>query len=672
MEFDGSIDVRVISGGKEIERVTRPLRRTALGPAVKYRRRLWPVTNSTINIDGNPLDDQPRTPNDDVIVENVVSQEDDGRQQAVITAAAHVRLLVDAGPGTGKTWVACQRVAHLIREGISPGRIWIVSFTRTAVHEIRSRLAQSLDEPGEAAGVRIATLNSHAWAIQSGFSKDAALTGSYEDNIAATLSQIRGDEDVQDYLERVGHLVVDEAQDIVGIRADLVLAIMNGLKPECGITVFADRAQAIYGFTEDENRRSDEGPSLPERLKGLGFDAVDLQKVHRTSEPGLLRIFTEVRRTVLDDATPAAARGAAVREQIRRFASGDAGQARDLDLSAIRPGALVLMRRRADVLVGSSFGQDTPHRLRMSGLPARILPWVGELLWNHTDPRLTRREFDGLWQERVRTVPPDASDGAWNLLIEAAGQSESVVDVQRLRNLLGRSSPPSLFTSPDYGDGGPVIGTIHASKGREADDVHLYLPPEDAADDGDADEEIRVMYVGATRARNRLSVGSTGARRSGDHEGRVWKRLTQGRLQVEVGRVHDLDAAGLTGTSAFADPAAALTAQQRIRATPVVKGLFASAQADLRWRMALQNDNGERLCVLSERLKSDLWEISRKCEQSRSPTYLQHVRSIGLRTIALRVDDPSLAYLHEPWASSGFVLAPMLTGFCMSRFGGNR
>ena len=41
--------------------------------------------------------------------------------------------LVAAGPGTGKTAVACQRVAYLVDEGVPPSRILLVSFTRTAV-----------------------------------------------------------------------------------------------------------------------------------------------------------------------------------------------------------------------------------------------------------------------------------------------------------------------------------------------------------------------------------------------------------------------------------------------------------------------------------------------------------------------------------------------------------
>ncbi|WP_018183107.1 UvrD-helicase domain-containing protein [Kaistia granuli] len=662
--FAGDIEVTVLRSGREVARVTRPLRQTAEGPVVKFKRQLWLVTGSTIDLDTAPINDDAKEQPEEIVVpleETYASQDD------VISADVDRRVIVDAGPGTGKTYVACNRVAHLIREGVSPGRIWIISFTRTAVHEIRNRLAGSLDDPSEAAGVRIATLDSHAWAIQSGFSKDAALTGSHDDNIAATLAQIKGDEDVQEYLGRVSHLIVDEAQDIVGIRAQLVLALINGVREECGITIFADRAQAIYGFTENETKKSGD-ISLLEQLEGMGFKGEDLIDVHRTSEPGLLRIFTEVRRAVLDESTPTTARGAAVREQIRQFAGIDAGPAKDFKLAEVKPGALVLMRQRADVLVTSSYGQDTQHRLRMSGLPSRIMPWIGELLWDHTDRRLTRDEFDERWSSNVRTMSANAADGAWALLVEAAGDSDKVIDIQRLRNILGRSNPPSLFTSPDYGDGGPIIGTIHASKGREADDVHLFLPPEDYDGSEDENEEIRVMFVGATRARNRLAVGSTGPRRSSDHNGRVWKRLPKGRIQVEVGRMYDLDAAGLVGNMAFATAASAQNAQHRIRSSPVATGLFASAQKDLHWRMELVDAAKQRLCVLSERLKSDLRDIAGRCDEKRPPMFLQYVRSMGLRTIGLRVDDPSLPYLHEPWSSSGFVIAPMLTGFCMSKF----
>jgi superfamily I DNA/RNA helicase len=50
----------------------------------------------------------------------------DSGQHIVVTAGPEERLIVDAGPGTGKTHTACIKVAALIMEhDIPPSRIWI-------------------------------------------------------------------------------------------------------------------------------------------------------------------------------------------------------------------------------------------------------------------------------------------------------------------------------------------------------------------------------------------------------------------------------------------------------------------------------------------------------------------------------------------------------------------
>ena len=177
-------------------------------------------------------------------------------------------------------------MAALIKDyDIPPSRIWIISFTRTAVHEIRTRLATLLDDAGTAASVRIATLDSVAWTVHSGFSKDATLTGSYDDNIAETLAKMRDNPDVRDEFGKLRHVIIDEAQDIVGVRAELVLSIVDALTEDCGVTVFADQAQSIYGFSEDNN---DEKPTIQllEELEDRDFRCVGLDEVHRTDFTG--------------------------------------------------------------------------------------------------------------------------------------------------------------------------------------------------------------------------------------------------------------------------------------------------------------------------------------------------------------------------------------------------
>ena len=71
----------------------------------------------------------------------------DEEQLSVINDEKSSRQIVEAGPGTGKTAVACARVASLIDvHEVPPSKIWLLSFTRTAVREIRNRIEDYVDD----------------------------------------------------------------------------------------------------------------------------------------------------------------------------------------------------------------------------------------------------------------------------------------------------------------------------------------------------------------------------------------------------------------------------------------------------------------------------------------------------------------------------------------------
>lgn len=669
------VEVAVIKGGREIDRILRPLRETASGPAITYRRQLWPYSDGTINLDHPPSAAPPQSNS------TVAEVEAADAQTQIVREPPEARVLVDAGPGTGKTHVACERVSALIADGIPAARIWLISFTRTAVVEMRNRIAGSLQDPTSAAAVRIATLDSNAWALQSGFSMEPQLGSSYDENIARTLLKVEDDEDLREYLSRIRHLVIDEAQDIVGVRADLMVSIIRTLDSDCGVTVFADEAQAIYGFTEDASGSGQPSSSLSDRLRSQGFREIVMNRVHRTSREGLRTIFTNVRSQVLRRTGSAAAKRRRVDHEIRRLADEESGSFRDLRLEKLAPGALVLMRSRAEVLLLSSMQAATPHRLRMSGMPQTVSPWLATLLWDHTEPRLGRTHFELKWQERLAEPLQNSptAEQAWQAMMEIAGETTRTIDLRLLRQVAGRSAPPMLLCEPEFGSRGPIIGTIHASKGREANDVILYLPRLDDDDcaSQDADEETRVIFVGATRAREFLRVGAGGGLRARDADGRCWRWVRakssgtsrSSRVQVEVGRAGDLDAAGLVGKRTFSHQEAAEEAQLRWR-TPQLGGLHARAVAELDWDYALEDSDNQRLGMFSANFKSGLREVARQCDRFPPPSFLPHLRSSGARTIAVGPEDPQLEQLHEPWKTSGFLLAPLLTGFAVTSFPG--
>ena len=70
-------------------------------------------------------------------------------------------LLVNAGPGSGKTTVVTHRIASLIAEGVAPWRILGLTFTNKAAEEMRGRVEALLEHAGlTAEGVLLCTFHS--------------------------------------------------------------------------------------------------------------------------------------------------------------------------------------------------------------------------------------------------------------------------------------------------------------------------------------------------------------------------------------------------------------------------------------------------------------------------------------------------------------------------------
>lgn len=694
------VDVRIFRKGREIARVSRPLRHIDGKPVVKYKKQFRPLVNGgEVWLDGIApaadaqaaeavdMDDNEAAPEFHVVPPALI--EWDESQRAVIDAPPEDRLLVGAGPGTGKTAVACARVSQLIDQGgLEPSRIWLISFTRTAVREIRDRIAAYLEDAAAAYAVKIATLDSHAWTLHSGFDEEAKILGTYEENIERVRDLVRQDKNVAEYLESVEHLVVDEAQDIVGIRADLVVELIGKLSLHSGVTIFADEAQAIYGFADDHEVRPGEAgePPLPEKIRrgaAGAFRECELTQVHRTGSPQLLTIFSDTRRKVLTAAGETDDKLAEVKDEVISLAHGEAPLVDDAALAELED-AFILYRRRCDVLLTTSMltQNGIPHRVRMSGLPVCLAPWIGAALSEHTDADLSRDSFMALWADRVHGLSLatcDAED-AWTHLVRIAGRTQTVVEMRLLRQRLGRKQPPAELCHAELGLHGPIVGTIHASKGREADTVHLMLSDTHGRN-VDQDEEARVVFVGATRGRSRLLVGRGWRQFASrvDASGRAYCLQTKDnkpRAQIEIGHDNDIGAEGLAGRSFFADAATVRAAQSRIlNFADEAVSLVAESDRDAGFAYRLKEDGqGQCLAVLSQAVNADLFTVANAIQtklgggRRRPPDRFRHLHARGIRTIVLAPDAPEGETLFEPWRSSGIMLAPLVLGYSTAFF----
>jgi hypothetical protein len=590
----------------------------------------------------------------------------DAEQEAVITAATDVRQLVQAGPGCGKTFVACARVAHLLESHVAPDKILLLSFTRTAVHEMRERIAKLARSDSRASGIEIRTLDSLSWRIVSAGSESVEAT--YTDVIAGACRAVTsGVEAIQQYLHRFRHVFIDEAQDLVGPRARLALALLSALDGRAGYTLFVDRAQAIYGWSSEDGGTGG-GEQFVQLLDGLPGPVVErrLSTVHRTDDARIRDLLARSRAIVLS--------GADELEKLRACASEEAADAvaRWQDLGQFCHSSdgekLVLFRRRAEALLASAnlSQQSIHHRLRVGSMPRLAAPWISVVANNlaraHQPLRPSRPEFDQAWR-RVSHLPLAAgwtADAAWLLLQRIAPGDR--VDLSVVARRLAWGSAPDDVFKKDLGSGPLIVGTIHASKGREAEEVlvcaDLDSPPPKTVER--AAEEARVLYVALSRGRRALEVRGAPRFICQSEDGRAWHHAKTG-IQVEIGRDGDVDPVWPMKMDG-AERALAIQEQLQLFSKPVRVKVIADAQ--LNWSRLIRIESDDALIgSLTLDTTRELQSIAKTHLRSLKPSnFLAHLWWFDVTTYAVPEDHPALQDIPYPWNETRMWLAPVVVG----------
>ena len=616
----------------------------------------------------------------------------DIEQLEVILEEPSAWQLVISGPGTGKSAVACQRVACLVDEGTPPPRILLVSFTRTAVAELRDRIVSYCVAGERARGVRISTLDSYAWSLRSGFEVDvgteAFRESSFDLSIANAVQLFRdGNPDLLDFMDRVEHLIVDEAQDILGVRADLVIEMIRSVNDTCGVTILADPNQAIYGFTTDEDSQASGDSTLLSRLESESprhIERRELSTNYRIQDARLEQVFSSTREEVEANQD----HEGYVERMLKTIKENDVEHLGARSYEAIAgalsdsadQSVLVLFRRRADVLFASSYcsGLALGHRLRISGTPTVMHPWLGWLFNEYESSHVNRPEFEELWHRRSELAPEpfqdiEASD-AWSIIRQlAAAQEPDRVDLVQLRGVLSRRRPPVELCFPDLGTEGPVLGTIHASKGREAETVVLVMPT-GSANSRSKDvpaaqfEEGRVYYVGATRARKALVVADNSATPVSYLDSRrIFRKLGPQKVQFELGRDGDVDRFAHLAWSnrmdiqhvlaKFSSANTAISAQTRPDEGFVIRLV-------LEYEPTKGTKKYLDIAQMGESFQTDwnrLWSARDPGGRLRPPSEIPNIYLIGASTVVLSEDERQ--GLPSPFRNSGFALMPIVKGF---------
>lgn len=424
-------------------------------------------------------------------------------QTAVVQEKAD-KVLVTAGPGSGKTRVLVHKMASLLlMEDVKHEQLLMLTFSRPAAQEFKTRLAALV--PGIGRRVDIFTYHAYAFRLlgklgdlhQANHVIPLATEAILEDNISK--SKIAGK----------SVILLDEFQDISGEEWDFLQAIIQ-VAENPRIIAAGDDDQCIYEFR---------GASLEhmEKLQADGAIVKHLPRNYRAAS-NLVEFTNHFLRYLPANRLKAGKELIAKRSDlgniklVRYRNSGFLSGILDAIVNGNPQGSSVL-------LTGTNEEASKLYAaLREKGMPAMLLSnqdgyKIGELrefryfskslkeqISRKDDLRISAKEWqlclDKLKEEFKRSTDLPFVLQAIHAFSDGKKGQFYHLDWEEYRKQLRIEDV--MF--PEKGQ--ILVSTMHKSKGREFDNVYLLLDNFRT----EKEEHIRTIYVALTRAKNNLEI----------------------------------------------------------------------------------------------------------------------------------------------------------------------
>ncbi len=486
-------------------------------------------------------------------------------QQSVINAAPHARLFVEAGPGTGKSETLVARVRHLLDSGcLNPSQVLVLSFSVAAVKELKSRILSQSDGRSALSFVEIRTFDSFASRLLRQILASAELTTlSYDERIVRATLVIKSNTSAIHLFSGLQHVFLDEMQDLVGVRADFALALLQAIKP--GFTLFGDSAQGIYDFTIENGPSETTSGDLIKSIRSTFADLDDkhrFTKNHRVAGNTDLEAIARKGRALLLESSQRA--GEYLEHEFGALGCHGSTQNPTIHSSLLNDSTCVVCRTNGQVLrlAGQLLEKRIPFQLARDKNEFLPPAWIGRVFLGWRDGFVKKTPF----LERAKSalgVDENSAQLLWKALLAACADRQAVsFSLTDLRAAI--TDGVVLPEHPLYGCKADAIhlSTIHRSKGHEFGNVIVVMnigeeagPARRGEDRRNDPSEPRVLFVALTRARD--SLHRMEARTQGIWQpDERWVRTQPNRngfkrlFAIEVGHARDVD----QDSFAFGDP----------------------------------------------------------------------------------------------------------------------
>lgn len=589
----------------------------------------------------------------------------DASQEAVAHASSEDRQYVVAGAGQGKTQVLVSRIEHLVENGgLNPAdEILVLSFSRAAVEAARSRAAAA-----EVDQVTVRTFDSLASAILLELDDDESFRGLSFDKRIQRATALLKEQGLPDFLAELKHLCVDEAQDLVGDRAQLVIAIIEGADDELGLTFLGDPLQGIYDFQLGDSMAKTSARDLfRSLLDDFGATRRELEINYRARSQrakDLVVVGNRLRdmgfgNSVMDETAY---------RHLEEFRSEEPTSGSFLDVTSVLDPApetgAILCGTNYEVLILSEQldAAGWPHSVRRRARDLGGAHWI----WLALHDLAPTKYAEVLITEKLSAAGRSEPETDWLALKQCEGnwRDPETLNIGLLaRRLMGGSIPMALTVQ----DESPLtVSTVHRAKGLEYGHVLFIESGIQRDEDKNYDEMTRHTYVALSRAQDSILSAKLAApagtfRKKHQKTGR-WTESRFSRPNPYVARMEVLSS-DVRATSPYASEGLdGMSVQHNIlRAevgTPAQAVLVVKADEHQPAFYEFQTIDGTPLGITTERFGREMKPVFHRWGEFRWPT-----RFTGLRVASIECAAGESEQTEElGLGRSGLWLVPRFSG----------
>lgn len=420
-------------------------------------------------------------------------------QREIIDDNTSQYIVVTAGPGSGKTRVLVHKLASLLLlEDVKHEQLLMVTFSRAAVTEFKQRLYELI---GNAASfVEIKTFHSYCFDLLGRVGNlDSA------ENIVKDAAQMIRAGEVE--LGRITKtvVVIDEAQDMDGNEYALIEALMER-NEDMRVIAVGDDDQNIYGFRGSDSRylrsfiteKNAVKYELTENYRSCRAvvslaNAFAETITERIKVSPIISMYESEGEVKLIRYNSRNIETAVVNDLLAEY-DGDSTACilTSTNMEAMRVMGLLIKSGQRAKLIQSNDGFDIYNL-------AEIRYFLKMLERKLTSPIISQEIWD---EARSELESAYARSSALPMCLTLLDDYERSVE-RKYKSDLDMFIHESKLEDFYHTENGTVfVSTMHKSKGREFDSVYMLLDNVHA----DNDEERRKIYVGLTRAKNRLHI----------------------------------------------------------------------------------------------------------------------------------------------------------------------